>query len=61
MGKIISRVDPPLVLCAMVRRFEDPICYQIPHLGVPILKILFHAQAGLVGMILAVLHALELR
>ena len=60
MRKIIRRVYFPLVSCPNMVCIEHAICYEVPHLGVAILKILLHSKDRLPWLVHAALHLLEL-
>lgn len=56
----ISRVDLPLGAGAeMIVFLKNPVCSDIPHLGIPAVKILLHAERGLLGFIFSIAHATE--
>jgi hypothetical protein len=59
MCVIICGIDLPLVLGAMMRGVKNPIRGQVPHLGIPILQILFHAKIGLLRLVLSQPHVFE--
>ena len=60
MSEIVSRINNPFVMCPVMRRLQDSIGSQIPHLGIAILEILLHSQISLFWPIFPVFHVLEL-
>ena len=60
MREIVCGIDPPLVVCTMVRRGEHAICDKVPHHRVAGLKILLHSKDRLPWLVHAALHLLEL-
>ena len=59
MRKVVTGIDLPLVVGAKMRRVEDSVGRQIPHLRVPVLQILLHAEKGLLRTVFAILHVLK--
>lgn len=60
VGKIICRINLPLVSCSVVRLVEHSVGSKIPHLGVSALDILLHAQECGSRFIFSVSHIAEL-
>ena len=60
MGEIISRINNPFVMRPVMRRLEDSVGGQIPHLGIAVLEILLHSQISLFWPIFPIFHVLEL-
>lgn len=58
--KIVGRVDLPFCSRAeMIVVLEDAIRGQIPHLGVGVVNVLFHAKRRFFGLVFAVTHGAE--
>ena len=60
MSKVICRIDYPFVACPVVRAFENTVCRQVPHLGIWIAQVLFHAQCSIFWTVLSILHVFKL-
>ena len=60
MGKIICRIDRPLVFSPMVLLLEHPVHRKIPHLGIAALNVLLHAQECRLRLVFAISHVPKL-
>jgi hypothetical protein len=61
MCEVISRVYLPLVVRAVMRTIKDTVSGKVPHLGVGVAQILFHAKVGFLWSILPILHVLKFK
>lgn len=60
MSKIVCRIYFPFIMGSMVWYIENSVRCQVPHLGIPIVQVLFHTKCYLLGLVFAILHVLEL-
>ncbi|KAI3476291.1 hypothetical protein L1887_62128 [Cichorium endivia] len=60
VGKVVGRVDAPVLARAVMRGLEHTVGDEVPHLRIAILNVLLHAERDLAGRVFAVLHVFKI-